>query len=123
MDILNCYVAIGGDKKNTVPKYRITVAEAAVLRAIHGEDAVHDIVVVGQAKINDAEEIDRLRDTYRALDDERRPIVNLVYPGSSPRLHKTIEELGLPDQLMKTDAKPPPKPKKEIDVSESALFG
>lgn len=116
MDIVNCHVALGGDAGNTVPKYGITVAEAAVLRGVHGAEGIREVEVVGQADVNPRAELARLRNKYRARNDDGDFIVDEIYPGANARVHETIEELGLVDELMKTDRKPVAKVKKKIEI-------
>lgn len=118
MDILNCLVALGGDKGNTVAKSGITAAEAAVLRAIHGDDGLLDVEVVGQAKIDPRDEKQRLVEKYhRARNDDNILIVEAVFPGTAP-LIETVEQLGLHDSMFKVERKMPPKPKKELAADD-----
>lgn len=122
MDIINCQVALGGDKGNTVPRYRITVAEAAVLRAIHGDDGLQEVEVVGQADINPRNEMSRLKAIYRARNEEGEFVVEKVYPGANPPVHALLEDLQLPDECMKADRTLTAKPERAIDMGED-IFG
>ena len=113
MELANVLLALGGDKNNTVPKYRVTPAEIAVLAAIHGSDAVFDIVPLGETEDRSfREERERLFMAYPAKDEDNNPIVMQVYPGVSPVLHTTIESLGLDETLFKpTEHAKPAAPK------------
>lgn len=125
MDILNAHVALGGDSGNTVPKYGITAAEAAVLRAIHGEEGLREIEVTGQAEVSLSDERERLITKYRARDEDGNFIVERLYPGANARLHETVEQLGVPDEFMKADRTPKKKPTKKVAAPaapEDSLF-
>lgn len=115
MELANILLALGGDRNNTVPKERVTPAEIAVLTAIHGLDAVFDIVPTGETISRSfREERERLMMSYPAKNEDNNLIVLQVYPGSSPILHTTIESLGLDETLFKPTehAKPAAKPAK-----------
>jgi hypothetical protein len=101
MDIVNCEIALGGDKRNTVPKKNVTAAEVAVLRRVHGEDAVFNIEPVGQMNMSNRGELIRLRETYRGMDEDNTPLIESVYPGAAARVFETLEELDLPEDLFK----------------------
>lgn len=106
MQTVNCRVALSGDMLNTVPKYDITVAEVALLRAIHGDDAVHDISPIGERTVSPRAEVMRLAETYRARNEDGRFIVAEVFPGGSPaNVPMTLDDLGLPDELFKATAR------------------
>ena len=123
MELATVLLALGGDRNNTVPKYRVTPAEIAVLAAIHGGDAVFDIVPLGETEaISFRDERERLFRLYPAKNEDNKPIVLEVYPGTSPILHTTIESLGLDETLFKPTehAKPAPAkaPKKAAKVEQ-----
>lgn len=106
MQMLNAIVAIGGDLGNTVPKYDVTPAEIAVLRAIHGEGAVFDIEPVREEKRSNGFELDRLRRIYGgARDTENNIIVNVLFPGAAARVFDTLDDLGLDESFMKPTAR------------------
>lgn len=101
MQLANVMVHIGGDHGNQVPK-RASAAEIAVLRIIHGDDAVTDIDPLDEDNgLNNRDELARLRGIYTARDGEGRSLVNLLFPGAGARVFETIDELGLPDSLFK----------------------
>lgn len=110
MELANVMVALGGERDNTVPKYRVTPPEIAVLVAIHGDDAVHDIEPLEEEiTISTREIMTDLLARYPALDDSGNPVVRNVYPGVSPVLHQTLADLGLPEELYKATEREKPK--------------
>lgn len=94
-ELANCLVALGGDQGNTVPKYRVTAAEIAVLQAIHGGEAVIEIVPLGKIPGNHRAERQRLLDTYIAKDSDNRSIVDRMFPGAAARVFESLRELQL----------------------------
>ena len=99
MQIVNCVVALAGDPRNTVPKYAIPVSELALLRLIHGEEAVTEIEVLREERRPHGPELERLREIYAARDENGVFMVNRLYPGAAPRLYEHLDDLGLPDNL------------------------
>ena len=90
--LLRCMVALGGDMDNIVARHRgrpIAYPELAVLRHIHGDDAVFDVAVVGSCDMPLDEMLARLRTTY---DPE---YVKAVYPGTRPKLQPADHDLPL----------------------------
>lgn len=117
MQTANVMVHIGGDHGNQVPKL-VTAAEIAVLRLIHGDDAVTDIDPLEDDNgLNNRDELARLRGIYTTRDGEGRPLINLLFPGAGARVFETIDELGLSDSLFKptarANAKAPEEPAPE----------
>lgn len=107
MQTANIMLAVGGDRGNTVPKYAVSVAEIALLRAIHGEDAVFDVEPLetpamdeGVAATNRAE-LNRLRRVYDAKDADGNRIVDQIYPGAAARVFSSLDEIDLPDEYFK----------------------
>jgi hypothetical protein len=101
MQTANIMVALAGDRGNTVPRYGVTAAEIAVLRAIHGEDAVHDVDPIdGGVRRSNRDELRRLKETYMA-GGKTHPAVEALYPGAAARVFENIEELELPDEAFK----------------------
>lgn len=102
MQLLNCLLALGGDQRNTVPKVRITTAEAHVLRAIHGDDSVHDVEPLDEeVDIKPREEISRLAEKYVGKDEDGRPIVGVVFAGGGAGMPMTVADLDLPEAAFK----------------------
>jgi hypothetical protein len=121
MDFVNCLVALGGDRGNSVPKTRVTAAEIAVLQAIHGEDAVFEIEYIGDEdalelpKISRRAELERLKNRYAARNEDNLLIVEKVYPGDAARIFERLDDLNLDSSLMKS------APSKEIDDTPPAV--
>lgn len=116
MQTANILLALGGDSGNTVPKRGVTAAEIAVLRAIHGNEAVFDIEPAGEAvdegrpRSNRAE-LNRLRALYgRAMDSENNSIVAQLFPGAAARVHETLGELELDPSFFKPLARATARP-------------
>lgn len=113
----NVVLALGGDKRNTVPKYGVTAAEIAVLRLIHGDDAVFDIEPTGTVSRTDRQEIGRLTEVYGRQEGDRRiaPAVNELFPGAAARVFYTLDDLELPEDLfIATERKTAASPKKAV---------
>ena len=60
MQLATCLLSLGGDAGNTVPKYDVTPSEVAVLRVIHGDEAVKEIRVTGSDDRGNRAERERL---------------------------------------------------------------
>ena len=112
MQLANALLALNGQRGNSVPKYRITAAEIAVLMAIHGVDAVYDIVPLDEdVERSSAAEKQRLFEAYPARDDDGRLVVETVYPGNAAVVHQDIADLALPEELFATTERVTAKPK------------
>lgn len=103
----NILLAIGGDRGNTVPKYKVSAAEIALLRAIHGDEAVFDIEPLDEPATEDGvalsnrAELTRLRFAYDMAKVEGVRVVDMLYPGAAARVFETLGELELPEELFK----------------------
>lgn len=95
MQICNCTVAIGGEVGMTVLKERVTVPELAILRVIHGEDAVRNIEVIADEAIDSGEERSRLNAVYRSPEN----IVRDTF-GAAGSLPKTLEDAEISDEFV-----------------------
>lgn len=95
MELANCTVALGGDRGQLVPKYHVTPSEVAVLRFIHGEDAVMDIEVVATVARTGAAERARLHQQYGRYDGNgyQAKAVDVLFPGVAARLFESFDEL------------------------------
>jgi hypothetical protein len=112
MQLANALLALGGDRGNSVPKYRVTAPEIAVMMAIHGVDAVYDITPLDEEVTREPRaEKARLFERYPARDDDGKPYVEVVYPGGDPAMHQDIVDLGLPEELFAVTARVTAKPK------------
>ncbi|MGN6451327.1 MAG: hypothetical protein ACTHLK_22585 [Brucella intermedia] len=127
MDVCNAMLALGGDRGNTVPKYNITAAEIAVLQAIHGDEAVTDIEVIGDVDRSNRDELARLRQAYGRARPEGSDVshVDALFPGAAARVFDTVEELELDEIFFKAEkrAVPEAKSEKATDVSGKSKKG
>lgn len=104
MQIANILIAVGGDSGNTVPRYEVTPSEVAVLRVIHGEDAVTEVQITGDVKRVSRAERERLAVIYGGTKDENQnSILTTLFPGIAARMFETFEELGLPEDFYKAE--------------------
>lgn len=98
MKLANCYLALGGDTNNTVPKRGVTPGEVAVLMAIHGEDAVSKIDLLDdETKTSPRDVLSDLIHRYGgAKNSENKSIVRQMFPQAS-MLPAEFSDLGLAD--------------------------
>lgn len=89
MQICSCKVRLAGSLNMQIPKARVSVAEIAVLQAVHGQDAVTDIKPLRMTKESHAAEVDRLKLFYGP------EIIKHLFPGLSPRLPVKLADVGL----------------------------
>jgi hypothetical protein len=95
MQHASCTVALNGDITYTVFKPDVTVAEIALLKAIHGEGAVSDIQPTFMDKRPHADERERLTHEYGAAKDHKdEPLIKQLFPGLSA-LPATFKDIGL----------------------------
>lgn len=87
MQRCNVTVRLAGDVGNTVPKIGVSVAEIAVLRAIHGSDAIVDIKPIENDKTPHRDERNRLSLIYG------RGIVDKIFPGQFAKLPVTLKDI------------------------------
>lgn len=106
MQVVNALVAIGGDAGNQVQKFKITVAEVAVLNAIHGDGAVTDIEPAGEITRSHREERSRLIGIYGRMQDGRDVSpVSALFPGAAARVFEHLDELDLPEEMFKAKSR------------------
>lgn len=108
LEVANIMLALGGDAGNTVPKYRITAAEVAVLRLIHGNESVTDIEPVGHEERTHRQELTRLTDRYgRNIEGRTQaPAVMQLFPGAAARVFERFEELDdIPAEYYKAETR------------------
>lgn len=114
MQYANIMLALGGDKGTIVPKSEISASEIAVLRLIHGDDAVFDVEPVkveeDKAKRTSREEIRRLTEIYgRAkvdtADGTQVSAVTALFPGAAAQAIKNIDDLDIPEEFFKAKSR------------------
>lgn len=119
MQTANCMVAIGGDVGNTVPKYGVTPSEVAVLRVIHGNEAVTDIDVNGSVSRTNRAERDRLSSHYGKPEPDgsfKARVVDGLFPGAAARLFETFDELEIDEMFFKEASRPKAAPEPEVQT-------
>lgn len=92
MDLHNCVVRHAGNLGMTIDREDVTPAEILVLKALHGADAVLNIVKTRARNIDSRKEMDRLKAYYGDK------VVLDLFPGAAPVLPKTLREAGLDAQ-------------------------
>ena len=127
METANILLDVGSDGTNILSKSLVTPAEVAVLRVIHGDDAVNEIEVLagdameGGKPRTHRQEIARLMDIYGRPTPEggrEARAVTALFPGAAARVFETFEELELPDDHFKTETRSTAaKPKKAAKPS------
>lgn len=68
MDLINCTLHLDGNRNFALPKKEISVAEAVLLRHLHGQDSVVDITMARTTTRSLREEHDRLMAAYGGVD-------------------------------------------------------
>ena len=98
MELANAILNLAGDVNQQVQKWSITPAEAAVLRYIHGADALNEIEIIGTVDRKDAAERDRLVQVYGKGEDGqvRSKAVEALFPGLGSRLPGQFDDLPDP---------------------------
>ena len=114
MQYIDGLLALGGDLRNTVPLTHVSVAEAHLLRAIHGPDSVLDVQPAGEGEVAPRAEIVRLIEKYPATDEDGQHIAARVFAGGAPSLPMEIADLDLPEAAFRVVQRvAPPAPKRK----------
>lgn len=96
MQVVDCYVAIGGDVRTVVFKQNVTIPELVILQAIHGRESIKHVKVTGEVRnFNPVAERERLIATYQIT--ERSPNVMQFFPGVRPSMPTRLEDVVLTD--------------------------
>lgn len=120
MQTANIQLSIGGDHGNTVSKFGVTAAEIAVLRAIHGEDAVKEVEPAADVRRNHRDERSRLLDRYGKMRDGKdESPVSQLFPGVASRVFETLDELDLPEEFFKAERRARPVAVEQPETSFS----
>lgn len=88
MEYANVEVRLAGSLENTVRK-EVSAPEIAVIKALHGHDAVVNIKRSRVAQVDQASERDRLGKFYG---DE---VIAKFFPGVTAKLPSTLAEVGV----------------------------
>lgn len=102
MQICSATIRLAGSVQNTVFRNNLTPAEILILQAIHGGDAVIDILPIEKIERTQNAEWDRLTGQYDRSGGPDTPdgkdevsIVSRLFPGAVKRLPVTLSEIGL----------------------------
>jgi hypothetical protein len=126
MQTASILLAIGGERDMQVPKFGVTPAEVMLLRAIHGEEAVSDIDIVGDEDRKSRDERERLFNLYAKADPNgsfRLPVLDALYPGVSARLPTEFSELDLDEAFYKAESRKTPEKVDPLDHDENGKKG
>lgn len=96
MDLAKCSLRLGGNAGQTIQKYDVTPAEIAVLRVVHGDDAVSDIKWTGEIQRSHRAEIQRLHAFYGSRQQDGAIVSRAVaslFPGAAARVFEKLTEL------------------------------
>jgi hypothetical protein len=113
--MLNLADQNGGPSGTQVPRFDVTPAEIAVLRIIHGDDAVTDIRPGEDTDRTNREELGRLNAKYGKPLEGSSP-VNQLFPGAAARVFETFDELELPEEFFATEKRVSTKSTDEGDT-------
>ncbi|HNQ99466.1 MAG TPA: hypothetical protein PKN52_05665 [Trueperaceae bacterium] len=91
----SCSVRLAGEMLQVVTGKIVTVPEIAVLRDVHGADAVLDIRPADPVERDDATERERLRKRYDNPTPDSQPRVDRLFGPAFQPLPKTLREIGL----------------------------
>jgi hypothetical protein len=112
---VNCDVRLAGDNNNIVSKKNVSVAEVALLRQIHGADAVTNIQSTGRTDtISATKERERLKALYKP------ELVMAVFPGVMPQLPARLEDIEVPSEEDDGDAQPAARRGRPPKAAETA---
>lgn len=100
MEVYTATVRLAGDMQNTVPKSGLTAAEVVVLRHLHGQDAVVDLVKTGERRVNERRERARLDAFYPAgrIKEVFGVPGSFPLPQVAPAIMASDEGVDLPDE-------------------------
>lgn len=93
MQIVDCFVRLNGSVEFEVAKPGITVAEVALLRALHGEDAVVRITAGPVVDVKPRTVKNDLLARYSA--DGPKKVIETLFPGMYPKVPETLGDVGL----------------------------
>lgn len=121
MQLATITLLLGGDAGNTVQKFDVTPSEIAVLRVIHGDDAVNEIYPTGEVTRTNRAERQRLMERYGRNQPNGQfaaPAIDMLFPGVAARMFDTLDELELDESFFKADTRVTSKPAKAVPAPE-----
>lgn len=99
MQTAQAEILLHGNIASTVVRV-VTPAEIPILRHIHGDDAVVNIVVRDSIKRTNSEEVERLKAFYG------EKLFAEVFPGALPKLPDTLIEANAAPEVVVEEIKP-----------------
>lgn len=126
MQTASILLAIGGERDMQVPKFGVTPAEVMLLRAIHGEEAVTDIDIIGNEDRGNRDERERLFSLYAKSDPSgvfKLPILDALYPGVNAKLPTGFSDLDLDDVFYKAQSRKTPGKVDPLDHDGDGVKG
>lgn len=94
MQIALAEILLNGNLQHSVVRM-ITAPEVAILREVHGSDAVINLSEFSAIRRSSGEEMDRLKQYYGP------DVVTKVFPGSMPKLPSSFEDVGFESPKVK----------------------
>lgn len=101
MQISSATIRLAGSLNNTVRKENLTPAEIVVLQALHGQDAIIDVLHERDERRSHNDEYERLSAIYSpntnlsTPDGERPDIMQKLFPGAVKKLPTNLIEIGM----------------------------
>lgn len=98
VEACDCMLTLGGEIQSIkLKKLGITVPEAAILNAMHGDGAIHSLTNVRVVNIAPVREKARLSAKYRrrAGPESERDLANTLFPGMAPNFPSSFEQIGI----------------------------
>lgn len=96
MQTAHCTVRLAGNLQNTVDKRDITIAELALIKAIHGDGSVVNVQPAGEINRTDSAERQRLVSLYAKRESSSgRAVIEKLFPGEFARLPQTFADIGM----------------------------
>lgn len=88
MQIALAEILLNGNLQHSTVRV-VSAPEIAILREIHGNDAVVNLSDVNSVRRSSAEELDRLKLFYGPA------VVTKVFPGNMPKIPSSFEDVGV----------------------------
>jgi hypothetical protein len=88
MQIALAEILLNGNLQHSTVRV-VSAPEIAILREIHGNDAVVNLSDVNSVRRSSAEELDRLKLFYGPT------VVTKVFPGNMPKIPSAFEDVGI----------------------------
>lgn len=131
MQHCSCIVYLDGDRNSSVYKPDVTIAEVALLLAIHGPDSVDDLKPTFVGREKPAQDLARLRVEYANsnVTKEGSPLIDTVYPGRNPNIPTKLADIQSSafDEGEDDDDLPPvpedPEPQEPADAPQARNLG